>query len=245
MFELTEKRALVTGASGAIGGAIARGLHRQGAIVALSGTRQTVLAELAAALGERAHVGAADLGDAAATSDLPARAAEAMGGLDILVNNAGVTGDGLAVRMKDEDWQRVIDVNLTSAFRLSRAALKMMMRQRWGRIISITSIVGLTGNAGQASYAASKAGLTAMTKSLAQEVATRGITANCVAPGFIETPMTDALSEDQRAKLAAAIPVGRFGIGEDVAACVAFLASDEAAYVTGETVHVNGGMAMF
>jgi 3-oxoacyl-[acyl-carrier protein] reductase len=245
MFELTEKRALVTGASGAIGGAIARGLHRQGAIVALSGTRQTVLAELAAALGERAHVVAADLGDAAATSDLPARAAEAMGGLDILVNNAGVTGDGLAVRMKDEDWQRVIDVNLTSAFRLSRAALKMMMRQRWGRIISITSIVGLTGNAGQASYAASKAGLTAMTKSLAQEVATRGITANCVAPGFIETPMTDALSEDQRAKLAAAIPVGRFGIGEDVAACVAFLASDEAAYVTGETVHVNGGMAMF
>jgi 3-oxoacyl-[acyl-carrier protein] reductase len=245
MFELTEKRALVTGASGAIGGAIARGLHRQGAIVALSGTRQTVLAELAAALGERAHVVAADLGDAAATSDLPARAAEATGGLDILVNNAGVTGDGLAVRMKDEDWQRVIDVNLTSAFRLSRAALKMMMRQRWGRIISITSIVGLTGNAGQASYAASKAGLTAMTKSLAQEVATRGITANCVAPGFIETPMTDALSEDQRAKLAAAIPVGRFGIGEDVAACVAFLASDEAAYVTGETVHVNGGMAMF
>ena len=245
MFELSENRALVSGAAGAIGGAIARGLHRQGAIVALSGTRQTVLAELAAALGERAHVVAADLGDAAATSDLPARAAEATGGLDILVNNAGVTGDGLAVRMKDEDWQRVIDVNLTSAFRLSRAALKMMMRQRWGRIISITSIVGLTGNAGQASYAASKAGLTAMTKSLAQEVATRGITANCVAPGFIKTPMTDALSEDQRAKLAAAIPVGRFGIGEDVAACVAFLASDEAAYVTGETVHVNGGMAMF
>ena len=245
MFELAGKRALVTGASGAIGGAIARSLHGQGAAVALSGTREPALADLARALGARAHVVPADLADAAAAADLLARASAAMGGLDILVNNAGVTRDTLALRMKDEDWQHVLDVNLTSAFRLSRAALKAMMRQRWGRIISIASIVGLTGNAGQANYAASKAGLIAMTKSVAQEVASRGITANCVAPGFIETPMTEALGEDQRAALAGAIPAGRFGAAEDVAACVAFLASDEAAYITGETLHVNGGMAMF
>ena len=245
MFELAGKRALVTGASGAIGGAIARSLHGQGAAVALSGTREPALADLARALGARAHVVPADLADAAAAADLLARASAAMGGLDILVNNAGVTRDTLALRMKDEDWQHVLDVNLTSAFRLSRAVLKAMMRQRWGRIISIASIVGLTGNAGQANYAASKAGLIAMTKSVAQEVASRGITANCVAPGFIETPMTEALGEDQRAALAGAIPAGRFGAAEDVAACVAFLASDEAAYITGETLHVNGGMAMF
>ena len=245
MFELAGKRALVTGASGAIGGAIARSLHGQGAAVALSGTREPALADLARALGARAHVVPADLADAAAAADLLARASAAMGGLDILVNNAGVTRDTLALRMKDEDWQHVLNVNLTSAFRLSRAALKAMMRQRWGRIISIASIVGLTGNAGQANYAASKAGLIAMTKSVAQEVASRGITANCVAPGFIETPMTEALGEDQRAALAGAIPAGRFGAAEDVAVCVAFLASDEAAYITGETLHVNGGMAMF
>ncbi len=245
MFELAGKRALVTGASGAIGGAIARGLHGQGAAVALSGTREAALADLAGELGGRAHAVPADLADAAAAGDLLARASEAMGGLDILVNNAGVTRDTLALRMKDEDWQHVIDVNLTSAFRLSRAALKAMMRQRWGRIISITSIVGMTGNAGQANYAASKAGLIAMTKSLAQEVASRGITANCVAPGFIDTPMTEALGDAQRANLAGAIPAGRLGAGEDVAACVAFLASHEAAYITGQTLHVNGGMAMF
>jgi 3-oxoacyl-[acyl-carrier protein] reductase len=245
MFKLAEKRALVTGASGAIGGAIARGLHSQGAAVALSGTREAALSELAAELGPRAHAVPADLADPAAAAALIAQASDAMGGLDILVNNAGVTHDTLAMRMKDEDWQHVLDVNLTAAFRLSRAALKPMMRQRWGRIISITSLVGLTGNPGQANYAASKAGLIAMTKSIAQEVASRGITANCVAPGFIETPMTDGLGEERQAELAGRIPAGRFGSGGDVAGCVAFLASEKAAYVTGETLHVNGGMAMF
>jgi 3-oxoacyl-[acyl-carrier protein] reductase len=244
MFDLTGKTALVTGASGGIGGAIARALHRQGAAVMLAGTRQAVLEALAAELGERAHVAVADLADAAAADALVKRAEEAMGKLDVLVNNAGLTRDGLAVRMKDEDWQKVLDVNLTAGFRLARAALRGMMRRRAGRIIGITSVVGVTGNPGQANYAASKAGMIGMSKALAAEVASRGITVNCVAPGFITSPMTDALTPEQRERITAAIPIGRIGNPEEVAACVVFLASDEASYVTGQTVHVNGGMAM-
>ncbi len=245
MFDLSGKRALVTGASGAIGGAIARALHAQGARVVLSGTRRDSLEALASELGSNAHVTPCDLRDADAVGGLMAAAAEAAGGIDILVNNAGLTRDNLALRLKIEDWQTVLDVNLTAAFRLSRDALRPMMKQRWGRIINITSIVGLTGNPGQANYAASKAGMIGMAKSLAQEVASRGITVNCVAPGFIETPMTQALSEDQRTKLIQAIPSGRLGSPADVAACVIFLAGSEAAYLTGQTLHVNGGMAMF
>ncbi|MCH8112655.1 MAG: 3-oxoacyl-[acyl-carrier-protein] reductase [Proteobacteria bacterium] len=245
MFDLSGKRALVTGASGAIGGAIARALHAQGAHVALSGTRRDTLDALAGELGANAYVTPCDLSDAEAVGGLMASAAEAVGGIDILVNNAGLTRDNLALRLKNEDWQTVLEVNLTSAFRLSRDALRPMLKQRWGRIINITSIVGLTGNPGQANYAASKAGMIGMAKSLAQEVASRGITVNCVAPGFIETPMTDALNEDQREKLIQAIPTKRLGSAADVAACVIFLASSEAAYVTGQTLHVNGGMAMF
>lgn len=244
MFDLSGKRALVTGASGGIGGAIARALHRNGAAVVLSGTKKDVLEALAGELGERAVAVAANLGDRAAIDDLAARSEQALGGIDILVNNAGLTRDGLAVRMSDEDWQTVIDVNLTAAFRLSRACLRGMMKRRFGRIISITSVVGATGNPGQANYAASKAGLVGMSKSLAAEVASRGITVNCVAPGFIATAMTDKLSPEQHERMLANIPVGRFGAGEDVAGCVVFLASDEAAYVTGQTLHVNGGMAM-
>jgi 3-oxoacyl-[acyl-carrier protein] reductase len=244
MFDLTGKTALVTGASGGIGGAIARALHRQGAAVMLAGTRQAVLEALAAELGERAHVAVADLGDPAAADALVKRAEEAMGKLDVLVNNAGLTRDGLALRMKDEDWQKVLDVNLTAGFRLARAALRGMMRRRAGRIIGITSVVGVTGNPGQANYAASKAGMIGMSKALAAEVASRGITVNCVAPGFITSPMTDALTPEQRERITAAIPIGRIGNPEEVAACVVFLASDEASYVTGQTVHVNGGMAM-
>jgi 3-oxoacyl-[acyl-carrier protein] reductase len=244
MFSLDGKKALVTGASGGIGEAIARALHTQGAAVALSGRRRDQLDTLAAALGAHAHVVPADLADAKAADALIADATAAMGGVDILINNAGLTRDGLGMRMSDEDWQAVLDVNLGAAFRLTRAALRGMVRARWGRIVNITSVVGVTGNPGQANYAASKAGLVGMTKSLAAELASRNITVNCVAPGFIATAMTDKLSEDQKSRLMAAIPLGRFGEGADVAACVAFLASEEAAYVTGQTLHVNGGMAM-
>ncbi len=244
MFDLSGKSALVTGASGGIGGAIARVLHAQGAVVGLSGTRVDALEALAADLGGRAHVLACDLSDSESCVALPGRAEEALGSLDILVNNAGLTRDNLALRIKDADWNLVLEVNLTAAFRLTRASLRGMMKRRWGRIVGITSVVGVTGNPGQANYAASKAGMIGMSKSLAQEVGSRGITVNCVAPGFIETAMTGALGEPQREKLLGAIPAGRLGSSDDVAACVAFLASEEAAYVTGQTLHVNGGMAM-
>ena len=244
MFSLTDKRALITGASGGIGIAIAKALHAQGAIVGLSGTREDALAKLAAEIGVRAHVLPCNLSDAAATADLVPRAETAMGGVDILVNNAGLNRDSLMLRMKDEDWQAVIDVDLTAAFRLSRAALKGMVKRRYGRVISITSIVGAIGNAGQANYAAAKAGLVGMTKALAQEMGTRGITANCIAPGYIDTAMTSALNEEQRGKLADRIPLQRFGTPADVAAAAVYLASEEASYVTGQTLHVNGGMVM-
>jgi len=244
MFDLTGKIALVTGASGGIGGAIARRLHGQGATVVLSGTRAEALQALAGELGQRAQVVTCNLGDAAETDALVGKVEAAAGQLDILVNNAGLTRDGLALRMKDDDWQQVLDVNLTAAFRLTRAALRGMMKRRWGRVVGITSIVGVTGNPGQANYAASKAGLIGMTKSLAQEVATRGITVNCVAPGMIETAMTDALNEQQRARILTAIPMQRLGNPDEIASAVAYLASEEAAYVTGQTLHVNGGMAM-
>jgi 3-oxoacyl-[acyl-carrier protein] reductase len=244
VFDLGGKKALVTGASGGIGGAIARGLHRQGASVALSGTRIEALEALAKELGGRAHVVPCDLGNPAETETLIERAGKALGQVDILVNNAGLTRDMLALRISDAMWQKVIDVNLTAAFRLTRDALKEMVRRRYGRIVAITSIVGVTGNPGQANYAASKAGLIGMTKSIAGEVAGRNITVNCVAPGFIKSPMTDALNEQQRGKLLERIPSGRLGAGEDCAAAVIFLASDEAGYITGQTLHVNGGMAM-
>ncbi len=244
MFDLTGTSALVTGASGGIGGAIARQLHGQGATVALSGTRTGPLEALAAELGERAHVCPCNRSDAAAVAALPREAAEAMGGLDILVNNAGMTRDNLFMRMSDEEWDQVIDVNLTATFRLSRAVLRGMMKKRWGRIIGITSIVGVTGNPGQGNYAAAKAGMIGMSKSLAAEVGSRGITVNCIAPGFITTAMTDKLNDDQRAKLLGAIPAGRMGTVGEIASAAVYLASDEAAYVTGQTIHVNGGMAM-
>jgi 3-oxoacyl-[acyl-carrier protein] reductase len=244
MFDLTGKTALVTGASGGIGGALAAALHAQGATVALSGTRREALEQAAAALGERTHVLPCDLGDPVATEELVKQAEAAMGKLDILVNNAGLTRDMLAMRLKDEDWQKVIDVNLTAGFRLSRAAIKGMMKRRWGRIIGITSIVGVTGNPGQANYAAAKAGMIGMSKSLAQEVASRGITVNCIAPGFIETAMTDALNDDQKSRILNAIRAGRMGRSEEIASAAVYLASDEAGYVTGQTLHVNGGMAM-
>lgn len=244
MFRLDGKTALITGASGGIGAAIARALHAQGATVALSGTRREALDALAADLGERAHVCPADLRDAAAAEGLVGAAEAAAGPLAILVNNAGLTRDMLALRMKDEDWAKVLEVDLAAPFRLARAALKGMLRRRAGRIVSIGSIVGATGNPGQANYAAAKAGLIGMTKALAQEVASRGITVNAVAPGFIATAMTDALSDEQKARLSQAIPLGRLGTPEDVAAAVLYLASDEAGWVTGATLHVNGGMAM-
>jgi 3-oxoacyl-[acyl-carrier protein] reductase len=244
MFELAGRTALVTGASGGIGEAIARQLHAQGAGVILAGRRRETLDALAAALGERVRVEVAELADADAAERLVGRA-EADGGLDVLINNAGLTRDNLALRMRDEDWQTVLDVNLSAGFRLIRSALRGMMRRRWGRIVNITSIVALTGNPGQANYAAAKAGMIGMTKSLAAEVASRGITVNCVAPGFIQTPMTEALSEEQRTRLLQRVPLGRLGSGADVAAAVGYLASEEAAYVTGQTLHVNGGMAMF
>lgn len=244
MFDLTGKFALVTGATGGIGSAVAEALHARGATVGLSGTREAVLNEVAAKLGDRAHVLPCNLADAEAVNGLIGKAEAAMGQIDILVNNAGITRDGLAMRMKDEDWQTVLDVNLTAAFRLARASLKGMMKRRWGRIISITSVVGTTGNPGQLNYAAAKAGLTGMTKSLAQEVASRNITANCVAPGFIQTAMTDVLTDQQKEMISQKIPAGRLGQGPEIAAAVVYLASEEAAYVTGQTLHVNGGMAM-
>jgi 3-oxoacyl-[acyl-carrier protein] reductase len=245
MFDLTGKTALVTGASGGIGGAIARALHRQGAHVALSGTRLAALEALGAELGEGASVVEGDLGDPAAVDGLAAAAERGAGApLDILVANAGITRDGLLLRMKDEDWRAVLTVNLESYFRLSRAVLRGMMKRRAGRIIGITSVVGVTGNPGQSNYAASKAGMIGFSKALAQEVASRGITVNCVAPGFIESPMTGALTDAQKAQILLSIPQGRLGAGADVGAACVYLASDEAAYVTGQTLHVNGGMAM-
>jgi 3-oxoacyl-[acyl-carrier protein] reductase len=245
MFDLTGKTALVTGATGGIGGAIARSLHAQGAHVVLSGTRENVLADLASELGERTGVAAANLSDSAEVDGLIGKAeAAANGQVDIMVANAGITRDGLMLRMKDEDWEQVIRVNLESYFRLSRAALRGMMKRRFGRIIGITSVVGVTGNPGQANYAASKAGMIGFSKALAQEVASRNVTVNCVAPGFIESPMTDELNEQQREAIMGKIPAGRLGSGADVAAACVYLASEEAAYMTGQTLHVNGGMAM-
>jgi 3-oxoacyl-[acyl-carrier protein] reductase len=244
MFDLTGKKALVTGATGGLGGAIARTLHARGATVTLSGTRLEALQALADELGERAHVAACNLGDKDAVEALVPTAEAAMGGLDILVNNAGVTRDNLFLRMKDEEWETVLNVNLTAAFRLMRASVKGMMRRRHGRIISIGSVVGTTGNPGQGNYAASKAGLIGMSKALAAEVASRGITVNVVAPGFIESPMTEALNEKQREGILANVPMGRLGSGADIASAVLYLASGEAAYVTGQTLHVNGGMSM-
>jgi 3-oxoacyl-[acyl-carrier protein] reductase len=244
MFDLSGQTALVTGASGGIGGATARRLHAQGAELMLAGTRAAALGGLAAELGERVHVGLADLTDPGACEGLVRDAEAAMGRVDILVNNAGLTRDALALRMKDEDWHIVIEVDLTAAFRLTRAALRGMVRRRHGRVIGVTSIVAVTGNPGQANYAAAKAAMIGMSKSIAGEVAGRGITVNCVAPGLIETAMTDRLPAEQRARLGAAIPAGRFGLPGDVAAAIVYLASAEAAYVTGQTLHVNGGMAM-
>ncbi|QIG50680.1 3-oxoacyl-[acyl-carrier-protein] reductase [Nordella sp. HKS 07] len=244
MFDLTGKTALVTGATGGIGAAIARALHKQGATVAISGTRADVLDALKAELGERAHVVVCNLGNAEEVEKLVPAAEAAMGSLDILVNNAGITRDGLAMRMKDDDWAQVLDVNLTASFRLSRAAMRGMMKRRYGRIIGITSVVGVTGNAGQANYAASKAGMIGMTKALAQELASRNVTVNCIAPGFIATPMTDALNDKQKEAIIAKVPAGRLGSSDDVAAAALYLASTEAAYITGQTLHVNGGMAM-
>jgi len=248
MFDLTDKCALVTGASGGIGSAIAKGLVAQGARVVLTGTRQDALDKLAAEIEAeypgKAIVIAANLSDAEDVNRLASETEAALGRIDILVNNAGLTRDGLAMRMKDEDWEAVINVNLSAAFRLTRAAMRGMMKRRAGRVISITSVVGVTGNPGQANYAASKAGLIGMTKSLGQELAARGITVNCVAPGMIATPMTDVLTDDQRQRMLVNIPTARLGTPEDIAASVVYLASDEAAYVTGQTIHVNGGMAM-
>ena len=243
MFDLEGRKALVTGATGGIGGSIARALHARGATVTLSGTRQAALEELAAALGERTHVAACNLGDAASVEALVPAAEAAMGGLDILVNNAGVTRDNLLMRMKDDEWDTVIAVNLTAAFRLSRAAVKGMMRRRYGRIVNIGSVVGAIGNPGQVNYASSKAGLVGMTKALAAEVASRNITVNCVAPGFIESPMTDELNDAQKASILGTVPMGRLGSPDEIAAAVVYLSSGEAAYVTGHTLHVNGGMA--
>lgn len=244
MFDLSGKCALVTGATGGIGADIARGLHGRGAQVVLSGRKQDALDALAAELGGKTQTIACDLSDSDALDGLPAQAAELAGSLDILVHCAGLTRDNLALRLKDDDWDTVINVNLTAGFRLARASLRGMMKSRWGRILFITSIVGTTGNPGQANYAASKAGLTGMAKALAAEVASRGVTVNCVAPGFIETAMTDALPESRREQLLGAIPAGRLGQGVDIAAGCVYLASDEAAYVTGQTLHINGGMAM-
>lgn len=244
MFDLTGKCALVTGASGGIGGAIAAALHEAGATVALSGTRREKLEEVASALGERTHVLPCNLSDNEAVSALPKEAEGAMGSLDILINNAGITKDNLFIRMKDEEWDDVIQINLTASFRLAKASVRGMMKRRWGRIISITSVVGTMGNPGQANYAATKAGLVGMSKSLAQEVASRNITVNCIAPGFIDTAMTEDLPEAQKELLLANIPAGRLGSGADIAAGAVYLASEEAAYITGQTLHINGGMAM-
>jgi 3-oxoacyl-[acyl-carrier protein] reductase len=245
MFDLTGKTALVTGATGGIGGALARALHRQGATVGLSGTRREVLELIAGELGARVHVIPCDLANKEAVEALVPKAEETMGKLDILVANAGITRDNLLVQLSDQAWDEVIAVNLTATFRLARAAVRGMMRRRFGRIIAITSIVGVTGNAGQGNYAAAKAGMIGMIKSIAQEYAKRGVTANCIAPGFIGSPMTDKLNDKQREALLARVPAGRLGVGAEVAAAAVYLASDEAGYVTGQTLHVNGGMAMF
>ncbi|MCH2168729.1 MAG: 3-oxoacyl-[acyl-carrier-protein] reductase [Oceanicola sp.] len=244
MFNLEGKRALITGASGGIGGAIATALHGAGATVSLSGTRTGPLEDLAASLGSRAHVLPCNLSDAEAVDALPKQAAAEMGGVDILVNNAGITRDNLFMRMSDEEWASVLEVNLTSTMRLCRGVLRGMMKARWGRIVNISSVVGATGNPGQGNYAASKAGMVGMSKSLAYEVASRGITVNAVAPGFIETAMTDKLNEDQKGKILTQIPAGRMGTGEEIASAVLYLAAPEAGYVTGTVLHVNGGMAM-
>jgi 3-oxoacyl-[acyl-carrier protein] reductase len=244
MFDLTGKSALVTGASGGIGGAVARALHAQGATVAISGTRREALEALAGELGERVHILTANLSAKDSVEALVPGAESAMGQLDILVNNAGVTRDNLFMRMKDDEWDQVIRVNLEASFRLMRAAVKGMMRRRWGRIVSITSVVGTTGNPGQGNYAASKAGLVGLSKSLGAEVASRNITVNCVAPGFIETAMTDVLTDKQKESILATVPMGRLGTGSEIASAVVYLASPEASYVTGQTLHVNGGMAM-
>lgn len=244
MIDLSGKKALVTGATGGIGEAIVRTLSKLGAEVALSGTRIEKLQESAKALPVKSVVLPCNLADSADVESLVDKAIEGLGGLDILVNNAGITRDGLAMRMKDEDWKSVIDVNLEACFRLCRSSIKNMMKQRYGRIINITSIVGVTGNPGQANYCAAKAGLIGMSKSMAQEVASRGITINCVAPGFIRSAMTDALNETQKERILAQIPAARMGDAEEIASAVAFLASDEARYITGQTLHVNGGMAM-
>ncbi|HRJ70311.1 MAG TPA: 3-oxoacyl-[acyl-carrier-protein] reductase [Beijerinckiaceae bacterium] len=243
MFSLAGKNALVTGASGGIGAAIAEALHAQGAVVTLSGTRREALDKLAERLGDRVHVATANLSDRASVEALLPAAETAMGQVDILVNNAGITRDNLAMRMKDEEWDQVLAVNLSAGFVLARAALRGMMRRRFGRIIGITSVVGVTGNAGQANYAAAKAGMIGMSKALAAEVASRGVTVNCVAPGFIETAMTDALNDKQKEAILGNVPAGRLGSVAEIAAAVVFLASNEAAYVTGQTLHVNGGMA--
>ncbi|PZX13951.1 3-oxoacyl-[acyl-carrier-protein] reductase [Celeribacter halophilus] len=244
MFDLTGKNALITGASGGIGGAIAKALYEAGATVGLSGTRVEPLEALAAELGERAHVLPCNLSDKEAVEALPKQAAEAMGSVDILVNNAGITRDNLFMRMSDDEWESVLNVNLTSTMKLCKGVLRGMMKARWGRIVNISSIVGATGNPGQANYAASKAGMVGMSKSLAYEVATRGITVNCVAPGFIATAMTDKLTDEQKDKINVQIPTGRMGTPEEIAAAVVYLASSEAGYTTGTTLHVNGGMAM-
>jgi 3-oxoacyl-[acyl-carrier protein] reductase len=244
MFDLKGKTALVTGATGGIGGAIAQALHKQGATVAISGTRKEALDQLAASLGERVHVLPANLGDKEEVEKLVPAAEQAMQKLDILVANAGITRDNLFVALKDEDWDQVLNVNLTATFRLARAAVRGMMRRRFGRLIGITSVVGVTGNPGQSNYTAAKAGMIGMFKSVGKEYAKRGVTANCVAPGFIATPMTDKLNDKQREAILTMVPAGRLGAGADVAAAVVYLASDEAAYVTGQTLHVNGGMAM-
>jgi 3-oxoacyl-[acyl-carrier protein] reductase len=244
MFDLTGKSALVTGATGGIGASIARALHAQGAVVALSGRNEAKLAELAAELKDRVHIVAADLGAPGAADELVKSAEAAMGAIDILVNNAGLTRDGLSMRMKDDDWAEVINVNLTVPFQLARAAQRGMMKRRFGRIINISSVVGTTGNPGQANYVASKAGMTGWTKAMAAEIASRNITVNCIAPGFIATSMTEVLTDEQKARISATIPLGRMGSADEIAAAAVYLASNEAAYVTGATIHVNGGMSM-
>jgi 3-oxoacyl-[acyl-carrier protein] reductase len=244
MFSLQDKTALVTGATGGIGESIARALHAQGAVVGISGRNIEKLTALAVSLGDRVHILPADLSDATASDALITNSIIAMGRIDILINNAGLTRDNLALRLKDEDWQAVLDVNLTAPFRLARSCLKSMMKNRWGRIINITSIVGVTGNPGQTNYAASKAGMIGWSKSLAAEIASRNVTVNCIAPGFIATSMTHVLNEEQKEKLNSTIPMGRMGTADEIAAAAAYLASNEAAYVTGQTLHVNGGMAM-
>ncbi len=244
MFDLTKNTALITGATGGIGGAIAKALHAQGAIVAISGRNEEKLNNLATELGDRVHVLTADLSSGESVKDLVKRADEAMGQIDILVNNAGLTRDGLSMRMSDKDWQDVLDVNLTAPFKLAQAVQRGMMKRRFGRIINISSVVGVTGNPGQCNYVASKAGMIGWSKSMAAELASRGITVNCIAPGFIATAMTDALTDEQKASINANIPAKKMGASEDIAAATCYLASEEAGYVTGQTIHVNGGMAM-